>query len=180
MIDELAQIRVQRRDAALFVVLSVLRWIEICGHRLAERGQVGRVLLIGRAVCRRAHRRKQPPEAAFEEWRGLGGHQAPNGRAMSPAHGQLLSRSIVVQRATSCQACFRATNSANGNDVWHGILARDRRLARQSPATPFSIWQKRTRSNTTPSWIKSTPFSRRFRMARYAALCRSYSPGATV
>jgi hypothetical protein len=112
VVDELTQVGVQRRDAALFVVLAVFRFFEFSRHRRAERGQVRDIVGIGRAERRRSQAAKHSAETTFEQWRRLGRQQAPDRRAMPDAHEQPPSRTMRF----SCEGGLRKKRAETGGD----------------------------------------------------------------
>src|SRR6202041_2639030 len=76
VIDELAEVRVKRRYAALLVVLSIFRAVEAVGHFGAQLAKVLVVRVIINAKSRGAQRTEQSSEAAFKDLRSIRGHQA--------------------------------------------------------------------------------------------------------
>ncbi len=90
VVDELAEVRVERRHAALFIVLAVFRRIERGGHRLAERQQVLLVLCISRAERGGGQRPEHSPKSALEQRRATGGQQSAWRLTVSFAHGTSL------------------------------------------------------------------------------------------
>src|SRR5215471_8439828 len=76
VIDELAQIRIEGRNTALFGVFSVLYRIKVGLHRLAEYHKGGAAFVIVGSVLGLRQRAEHSPEAALKFRRRRGGHQS--------------------------------------------------------------------------------------------------------
>src|SRR5215471_1702825 len=82
VIDELAQIRIQSWNTALFSIFSVLDRIKFGRHRLAQYHKGGTAFVIVGSVLGRRQRSEHSPEAALKFRRRRRGHQSAKWLAM--------------------------------------------------------------------------------------------------
>src|SRR5216110_1546462 len=109
LVDELAEVCVEGGDAALLVILAVLRWIEVRRHRAPEAREILDVLVVGGAELRHGQRPEHPAEVALEERRPLGRHQSTWRHSMSGTHRRpLLSRLVFDDSDSMTDRYLRA------------------------------------------------------------------------
>ena len=146
VIDELAEIGIQRRNAAFFFVWLFVERFELRGHGRPQGVQI----LFDDRIDRSERRSRQMPEhssePSLERWRTPGGGQPPGGGGMRCRHDVLLSRPVY---------CARRSVESTTNFGYRNVRETHDRCEKRY----FNVSNASATVNPDPSACKMTGFS---------------------